>query len=256
MQRLKAVFFLGMSLLASGAAVPLRAAAADQPNPTEIVAASDRARGGGLDGVQWTIDITGQDSGGPIDKRTYVVRASGDDSLAQATYPPREAGSRLLQNGRSMWFGKATLTKPVSISTRQKMVGPASNGDIASTNYAKDYDATILRTEPVNGEDAYVINLVAKSRFVTYDRIVYYVSVARRVPLKAEFYTVSGKLFKTAQFEIGNKLQIDGSTQPFVSKMSIQDTIDRSNYSVLQYSDVKTKKFAADTFNLDALNRP
>jgi hypothetical protein len=258
MQRYKKTVVLLASLLLATAAsrVAVGATATETPNAAQIVAASDRARGGGLNGVQWVIDITGQDSGGPIDRRTYVVRASGEDSLAEATYPPREAGSRLLQNGRSMWFGKATLTKPVSISTRQKMVGPASNGDIASTNYAKDYDATLLRIEPVNGEDAYVLNLLAKNRFVTYDRIVYYVSVSRLVPLKAEFYTVSGKIFKTAEFEMNNRLDIDGKVQTFVSKMSIQDAIEKSNYSLLQYSDVKTKQFGADTFNLGSLNRP
>jgi Outer membrane lipoprotein-sorting protein len=250
----KTVILLGSMVLAGAAFTST--SAAETPDPTQIVAASDRARGGGMNGVQWTIDITGQDSGGPIDRRTYVVSASGEDSLAEATYPPREAGSRLLQNGRSMWFGKATLTKPVSISTRQKMVGPASNGDIASTNYAKDYDATLLRTEQVNGEDAYVLNLLAKSKFVTYDRIVYYVSTSRLVPLKAEFYTVSGKIFKTAAFEMDNRLNIDGKAQTFVSKMSIQDAIEKSNYSVLQYSEVKTKQFGADTFNLGSLNRP
>jgi hypothetical protein len=255
----KTAFLLASLVLASttyATGSPATATSTETPDATQIVAASDRARGGGLNGVQWTIDITGQDSGGPIDRRTYLVRASGEDSLAEATYPPREAGSRLLQNGRSMWFGKATLTKPVSISTRQKMVGPASNGDIASTNYATDYDASLLRTEQVNGENAYVLNLVAKSKFVTYDRIVYYVSVSRLVPLKAEFYTVSGKIFKTASFEMDNRLDIGGNVQPFVSKMSIQDTIDKSNYSLLQYSEVKTKKFSADMFNLGSLNRP
>ena len=257
MQRYKKTVLLLASLMLASATFAVSATATETPDATQIVAASDRARGGGgLNGVRWTIDITGQDSGGPIDRRTYVVRASGDDSLAEATYPPREAGSRLLQNGRSMWFGKATLTKPVSISTRQKMVGPASNGDIASTNYAKDYDATMLRIEQVNGEDAYVLNLLAKNKFVTYDRIVYYVSVSRLVPLKAEFYTVSGKIFKTAVFEMNNRLDIDGKPQMFVSKMSIQDTIEKSNYSLLQYSEVRTQQFGADTFNLGSLNRP
>ncbi|WP_323120439.1 outer membrane lipoprotein-sorting protein [Burkholderia alba] len=254
MQRMKHLVVLAASL--AGLHTALAAAAPSAEEVTRIVAASDRARGGGLSGVEWQLDITGQDGGSPIDKRSYVVRASDDDSLAESTFPPRDSGSRLLQNGRSMWFGKPSLTKPVSISARQKMVGPASNGDIASTNYAKDYDATILRTEPVDGENAYVINLVARSKFVTYDRIVYYVSVARLVPLKAEFYTVSGKLFKTAAFEMDNRLDIDGKPQTFVSKMTIQDTIEKSNYSVLQYRDVRTKKFDADTFGIDALNRP
>jgi hypothetical protein len=67
---------------------------------------------------------------------------------------------------------------------------------------------------------------------------------------------VSGKVFKTAMFEMNNRLEIDGKAQPFVSRMSIQDTIDKSNFSVLQYSDVRTKQFAADTFSLGSLNRP
>ncbi|WP_446326899.1 outer membrane lipoprotein-sorting protein [Burkholderia pseudomallei] len=230
--------------------------ATSQPSATEIVAASDRARGGNLNGVEWSLDISGQDGGNALASHTYDVRASGDSSLAEATYPPRDIGSRLLQVGRSMWFGKPTLTKPVSISARQKMIGLASYGDIASTNYAKDYDATVLRTEQINGEDVYVLNLTAKNRFVTYDRIVYYVSVARLVPLKAEFYTVSGKILKNAVFEMGNKLSINGKIQPFVSKMTIEDAIEKSNYSVLQYRDVQSKSFNSGAFSVDALNRP
>jgi hypothetical protein len=38
--------------------------------------------------------------------------------------------------------------------------------------------------------------------------------------------------------------------------MTIQDTIEKSNYSVLQYREVRTKRFDADTFSIDALNRP
>lgn len=85
-----------------------------------------------------------------------------------------------------------------------------------------------------------MLDLLAKNKFVIYDRIVYYVSVSRLGPLKAEFYTVSGKLFKTAVFEMNNRLDIDGNAQAFVSKMSIQDTIEKSNYSLLQYSEVRT----------------
>ena len=81
-------------------------------------------------------------------------------------------------------------------------------------------------------------------------------SVARLVPLKAESYTVSGKLFKIAVFEMDNRFDIDGKPQTFVSKMTIQDTIEKSNYSVLQYRDVRTKRFDADTFSIDALNQP
>jgi hypothetical protein len=55
---------------------------------------------------------------------------------------------------------------------------------------------------------------------------------------------------------MGNRLDIDGRVQTFVSKMSIQDTIEKANYSLLQYSEVAAKKFGADMFNLGSLNRP
>lgn len=246
-------------LIALSSVLGVHAHAAPTPalSPEQIVAASDRARGGGLSGIEWTIDITGEDSNGPLGKNSYLVRASGSNSLAQTIYPPRNRGARLLQLERNMWFGKPSLTKPVSISARQKMIGMASNGDIASTNYAKDYNASILRTEQVNGEACYVMELLGKNRFVTYDRIIYYVSTSRLVPLQAEFYTVSGKLFKSARFDAYRPLHLEnGQQQLFIEKMTIRDAIEPSNYSVLEYHDVTLKTFGLDTFSIDSLNRP
>lgn len=252
---LKYILVLLMGL--SGAQSSMSYADSSSLTPQQIVAASDRTRGGGLSGIEWKIDITGEDGKGPLGKHSYLVKASGNNSLAQTLYPPRNRGTRLLQLERNMWFGKPSLSKPVSISARQKMIGMASNGDIASTNYANDYNATVLRSEPVNGEDSHVLELLAKNRFVTYDRIVYYVSSARLVPLKAEFYTVSGKLFKTASFDAYSNLELNnGKHQLFIKNMTIRDAIERSNYSVLDYQDVKLQTFAADTFSIDSLNRP
>lgn len=232
-----------------------RAHAAGAPSPEEILASADRVRGGGIPGVRWDLKITAVDPDSGENVRKLEVRASGDNSVAETTYPPRASGGRLLQRGRNMWYGRPDLQKPVSISSRQKMMGPAANGDIASTNYRNDYDATLLREDEFGGERVHVLELVARSRFVTYDRIIYWVSQERLVPVKAEFYTVSGKLFKTAVFETANTLEFGGARHPFVSRMTIRDEIVPDNVSVLEYSGIRAQEFPMGTFSTASLTR-
>lgn len=222
---------------------------------SEILAAADRARGGGMPGVVWRLKITSNGADFDAeDVQELTVKVMQDNSIAAVTYPPRRIGSKLLQVSRNMWFGRPDLRKPVSISQRQKMTGQAANGDIASTNYVSDYRPTLVRQEQVNGEDAYVLDLVAKEKWVTYDRILYWVSKPRLVALKAEYYTVSGKLFKAANFEYGNSVNFDGRRQAFISKATIRDAIDKDNYSILEYSNVKVRELSPSEFTVTALS--
>jgi len=220
----------------------------------QILSTSDRARGGGLPGVEWTLKITSTDPE-TEDVRDLTVKAIDDSSLAESTYPPRVKGAKLLQVGHNMWYGRPDLRKPISISARQRMMGQAVNGDIASTNYIADYVPTLLREEPVDGEAAYVLDLSGKSKWVTYDRVVYWVSKARMVALKAEYYTVSGKLIKTARFEYANAVTYKDRTTPFISKMTIRDAINSDNYSVLEYSNIKVRALPRSEFAVAELSQ-
>jgi hypothetical protein len=232
-------------------------AAVEAPTSEDILAATDQVRGGGVPGVQWDLKIitSDVDSDSGSTERRLQVRAVADSSVAETTYPPRAAGGRLLQLGRNMWYGRPDLQRPISISSRQKMIGPAANGDIAATNYRKDYDSRLVREEDVEGEPAYVLDLIARSKFCTYDRIVYWVSKARMVPLKAEFYTVSGKVLKIATFESANTILVGGQEMPFVSRMVIHDAINSASISVLEYSNVKVRPFGPDVFSVASLTR-
>ncbi|WP_167759841.1 outer membrane lipoprotein-sorting protein [Massilia horti] len=248
-----AKLLLAGALLA--ASLPGWAQTATGLSALQVLEATDKTRGGGLPGVSWDLKITAIDPDSGENVRMLHVKAEGDNSVAETYYPARAAGGRLLQLGRNMWYGRPDLQKPVSISSRQKMMGPAANGDIAATNYMKEYDGTLMPEQTIDGEPVYVLNLVGKTKWVTYDRIVYYVSRARLVPVKAEFYTVSGKLFKTAIFETGNIITHDGRKQPFVSRMVIHDAIGANNVSVLEYSAVKVQPIPRDELSLAALTR-
>ena len=249
MKRIKIVLIAAALALAGLISQPVSA----ELTPREVLAKSDRARGN-LAGIQWKIKIDSRESG-RSQKRGLSLKAKDVTSLAEFTTPAKVKGRKLLMLDRNMWFIKPGLKKPVPISPRQKLMGGASNGDIASTNYAKDYKITAASEDTINKETCYLFDLAAIDKKVTYDKIRYWISKKRLVGVKAEFYTVSGKMFKTAVFEYDNQIQVDGKVYPFVSKMEITDALIKQNVTTLYYNNVKAKPVSDATFNLNLLVR-
>jgi len=219
------------------------------PDAYTILKDSDQARGGGLPGIVWEIRVTSRDGDRTDEPQRLVVKAVDDSSVAETLEPVRFKGSKILQVQRNMWLTRPGLSKPIPISPRQRMSGQASNGDIAATNYAGDYDAKTTGTETLDGEPCYVLDLSAKHNRATYDKIRYWVSVKRLVGVKAEFYSLSGKLLKTARFEYNNAIEHDGKRVPFVSKMTIHDALVDAE-TTMEFGTVKVKKIAAAEFDL------
>jgi hypothetical protein len=229
---------------------------AKDPTAVEILQASDRARGSDAvsEGISWGVEVHAKDAS-TESKISYDLKVKGDDAFAEATAPARNKGETLLFNDRNIWYFKPGLKKPVAISPRQKLMGQASNGDIASTNYARDYDGTISGSEKVDGQDTWKIDLKAKAKNVTYDRIRYWVSKKDRLGIKAEYLTVSGDVFKRATFEYKNKLEESGKSYPFVSKMVITDAVNKALITTLNYKLPRREKHADSLFNVNNLIR-
>jgi outer membrane lipoprotein-sorting protein len=224
------------------------------PSALELLQEADRARGAAKDGITWDIVVETFEEGGGS-KVSYTVKVKGDDALAEATAPARNKGEMMLFNDRNLWFFKPGIKKPVSISARQKLMGQAANGDIASTQYARDYDATIAGEEKVDGKDTYKLELKAKAKNVTYDRIRYWISKDGKLGVKAEFLTVSGEIFKWATFEYDNKMTLGGRTYPFVSTMTIFDAIVKTNKTVIKYQVPRGEAHSDSLFNVNNLVR-
>ncbi|VEB45228.1 Uncharacterised protein [Chromobacterium violaceum] len=147
---------------------------------------------------------------------------------------------------------QAGLKKPVAISPRLRLSGQAAIGDIAATNYAKDYAAKLLRQETLNGEPCYVLDLKSANKQSTYDRIVYWVSEKRMVGVQAQFYSLSGKLLKQASFQYDNTVKVGGKSIPFVSAMQINDALTDAR-TTLKYGELRVKTFADAEFQVDNL---
>lgn len=219
----------------------------------EILRKADEARGN-AEGIQWEIHIDSIESGRD-QHRTIKVSARSFNSLAEFIAPANVKGQKLLMLDRNMWFAKPGLSKAVPISPRQKLVGGAANGDIASTNYAGDYNIAKTSDSTVNGEPCYLLDLNAIDSRATYDKIKYWISKERLVGVKAEFYTVSGKMFKTATFEYKNSITIDDKPREFISKMVITSAIIKDDVTTMYYQKAVIKKIPDSIFNLNLLTK-
>jgi hypothetical protein len=224
------------------------------PSPGELLASSDRARGAAknLKGLSWQSEVISTENGeeGHV---TYSVKVLGNDALAQVTQPARQKGELVLFNDRTLWYFKTGLKKPVNISPRQKLIGQAANGDIASTQYARDYEAVDAGEDNVNGQKAWKLDLKAKAKNVTYDRIRYWISKSDQVALKAEFLTLAGAPFKIAEFKYGNSMTIAGKPYPFVSEMKIRDANNAASSTSILYKNPKEEAHSAGLFNVNSL---
>lgn len=233
----------------------LALAQAAPPEAQSLLEKADRARGGLLNGAQWNIELTSQQDGREFVSR-YGVKIKGVNVLATCEAPPRQKGETFLFNDRSLWVYRPGLKQAVSLSTRQRLSGQAANGDIATTNYARDYQAEIKGEETLDGEPTYKLELTAKAKSVTYERINYWISKREGLGLMAEFLSAEGKPFKRARFEYKHKLKSgDGKLTPFVSKMTIQDTTMAQNVSVITYEAPTLVQLGDAIFNVNSLVR-
>ena len=105
----------------------------------------------------------------------------------------------------------------------------------------------------VSGEPCYLFDLSAVDNRATYDRIKYWISKERLVGLKAEFYTVSGKMFKTATFGYENSIMVDGKPREFISKMGITSAVMKEDVTTMSYRKASIKKVPDSVFNLNLL---
>lgn len=241
------------TVLARDGITPIAVTTGETPSARELLAASDAARGGDSDGLALQSTVTSYRA--DEERKSYTLSIAADRMNTVATFraPARSKGLKMLVKERNMWFLSPELAKPVPISPRQRLLGEASNGDIATTNYSRDYDATILGEALVHEASCYVLSLKAKEKDVTYDKIVYYIDKASKLGLKAEYYTLSDKLLKTAAFQYENTLRSEGKTLPFVSRMEIVDALNADDKTIIAYSDVQSKKIPPSQFNIRLL---
>src|SRR5262249_4936305 len=126
-------------------------------------------------------------------------------NLVSYTAPPRDVGKVVLLNGGSMWFYDPASKASVRISPQQRLTGQASDGDVLTVNLAHDYTSKVLDEDPVQDADkaqrsAWHLELTASPADAMYARLEYWIEKDTYRPVKAKFYSDSGRVLKIAYY--------------------------------------------------------
>ncbi|HUH62025.1 MAG TPA: outer membrane lipoprotein-sorting protein [Terracidiphilus sp.] len=220
-----------------------RAASAPSPDAQALLKRSDTYRNGWPSYVV-RVKITDYDAGRPDEEHLYEVSQKGTDRTYVEFMSPREKGRHLLMLVDDMWLYLPDTSRPVRITPLERLTGDASNGDVARTNYAVDYSPVYLRTEKAGAEECYVLELTAKRKGATYQRILYWLRAEDARPVRAEFYLTSGKHIKSATFD--DYTTFEG--RPLLRRLTLYDEIRHSSHSVLEYSDAVPRQLPDKLF--------
>lgn len=231
------------------------------PDAQTILAASDAVRNPGQP-FRVTVTLTEYDKGQQIDtgilsSYSRTIDNSGQfASLIRFVQPARDTGKLMLKNGNDLWFYDPGTKASVRISPQQRLLGDASNGDVITVNFARDYKATLAAEENIqDGERrsrrAYKLALEATGEDATYAAIELWVDSSSNWPIKARFLADSGRLLKTAYYR---RFQTQlGAERP--TETVIIDGLNPQSVTIVRLSEFVARNIPVLWFQRDFLSR-
>jgi outer membrane lipoprotein-sorting protein len=239
-------------LVACALALPFSAAAvdvADSADAREMLARADRIRFP-VDAFQVDVLITTSAPDSDPEERSYRILSKGNDkTLVQTTAPAIDRNQILLMRDHDLWAFLPNLTQPIRLPLSQRLTGQVANGDLARANFVGDYEPSLLREDKIDDDTYQVLQLDAVDQWVTYRKVLFWVSGKSGRPLKAEFYAVSGRLLKTCHYHEFKSM--GGAVRP--TRLVIEDALRAGNRSVLEYSMMSLKDLPDKIFTKDYL---
>jgi len=212
--------------------------------PQEILAASDAVRNPDYP-FGLTNTLIEYRAGKQTDTSTLGIYSKADPvngqfrSLIRYIAPKRDANKLILYSGKDLWFYDPSSKASIRMSPQQRLLGQASNGDVVTVNLAKDYQATSAVEEDTQDGDrqtkhCYKLTMQQSTPDATYHHIDMWIEVGNNHPVKARFYTDSGKLLKSAYYRKYEKqLGMDRPTETVII-----DGLDPGWVTVMRYSDL------------------
>jgi len=240
-------------LLLSGAALAQTA--------QEIVTSTDRVRNPSKP-FRSVLTLTEYVGGKERDHDMLAVFSKEDPTsrqfrnLVQYVEPARDAGKRVLLDGRSLWFYDPDSKVSVRISAQQRLIGQAAIGDILTVNLATDYTASLVGTESIDDaarqpRQCWHLDLKAGSDLATYSRVEYWVEQGSFYPIKGKFYSDSGRLLKILYFR--NFADRLGAIRP--TEAVIIDAVDTSLATTATFRESVYQDIPESWFQRDYLPR-
>lgn len=204
-----------------------------------------------LDSFSVDIELTSY-VGTKSEQSRFRVLGKGDDrSVVEFTWPQREKGKALLMLRDAMWIYIPSAAKPIRISPLQRLMGQASNGDVARTNFSTDYTARSATLQEIDGKKLWLLDLQAKDPQVAYRQVQLWVDHASNEPRRADFYVASGKLVKRARYlEYGPM-----AGHRTLQVVEIEDRLRTGHRTVMKYSNLTPRSHPHRIFTRDGFGR-
>jgi len=225
----------------------------------EIIAAADQVRYPGHP-FRVSNNLVEYIDGVPRNRAMLVVFAKLDESTDQFNdvvrfvEPPRDQGKLVLFAGAKMWFYDPASRASVRISPQQRLLGQASNGDVLTVNFARDYKAKLLGDETIEDaarqpRDCWHLDLVAASDDAIYNRVEYWVEHGSHFPVKMRYYSDSGRLLKIAYYR--NIENVLGRQRP--NGTILVDAVDDKHVTTMALSDWRLQEIPDSWFQREFL---
>src|SRR5215471_19986628 len=185
--------------------------------------------------------------------RSYKMRVlkSEDDKIRLWFFEPASAkGQEMLRVEDNMWVYMPNLKRALRIASRESFQGgDFNNGDVLRVNYVRDY-APVLA--PSGDDPLYLIDLTARNKDASYDRIKLWLTRSELMPARSEYYAASGKLLRSATFSDVKTFR--GHRRP--AHIVMRNELATKRYSELNTLDLKLNvEVPAQKFVLDDLGR-
>ena len=160
-------------------------------------------------------------------------RKGDSRGLVRYTAPPKERGTAYLRNGENTWMYIPSAGKVVRVGDKQNFGGSDfQNSDIFRLSLVEDYDPTLVGEETLDGQRCHKLELKAKDRSVAYDRVTYWVrSDGTYFPVRAEYYTVSGKKLKW--LSVSEVQKLGGRARP--TRLVMESALDPGARTTLEF---------------------
>jgi outer membrane lipoprotein-sorting protein len=177
-------------------------------------------------------------------------------NLVRYVDPPRDAGKMALLDNHVLWFYDPASKASVRISPQQRLIGQAAIGDILTVNLAADYTGKLVGTETIQDaarqdKACWHLDMAAATDLATYNRVEYWIEQGTSYPIKAKFYSDSGRLLKILYYR--GFTEALGTVRP--TEAVIIDAVDTALVTTLKFSDYRFQDIPEAWFQRDYLPR-
>ena len=213
---------------------------------TAILERTDNYRNA-LDSFSIDVELTSIEGTRSETSKFRVYGKGSDRRVVEFVAPATEKGKFLLMLRDAMYIYLPSASRPIRISPLQRLMGQASNGDVARTSFTVDYVARSAREDG----DAWLVELEAKDPSIAYKRVQLWIDRASYEPRRADFYVASGKLLKRAHYRKFGTM----AGRRVITEVEIEDLLRKGHRTVMRYANLTARDNADKMFTKDSLGK-